>query len=203
MKRRWWGDFGTWKLVKELFCRSNTLSLVLFSSSQEGKFPEMLLSERSTWRNSFWCRRNWGTLSKLQDRSAITSNWNFGFQELSLSDTNWSELDFEQSFNTLSFERLVREPSEKKPSKSLSNNDKYSRDLRLPREGGNFPVNWLDERSRTLSSVKLVKHKGNWPTSLLWLRSSSCIFLSLQIPMVIKCRRFGHLMWIQWQFHIK
>lgn len=120
----------------------------------------------------------------MQDRSEITLNWNFGFQEL--SDTTWNELDFELSFSTLSSERLVREPSENKPSKLLSNNDKYSRDLRLPRANGMVPVNWFDERSRTRSLVKLVKHKGKFPTSLFLLKSSSSKFFNSQIPMITK-----------------
>lgn len=96
-----------------------------------------------------------------------------------------SEFDFEQSVTTLSFERLASKPREKTPSKLLSTRDKYSRDLRLPIEDGNFPVNWLDERSRTLSPLKVVIHKGNWPESSLSLISSSCRFFNLQIPTMI------------------
>lgn len=121
MKSSLWADFGSWKLVNELFCRRRTSSFVLFANSQVGKVPEIVLSERSMWLKSFWYRRKWGTFTKLQDGREIWLSWNFGLQKL--PDSTLNELDLELSLNNLNSERLASESSGKEPSKLLSNND--------------------------------------------------------------------------------
>lgn len=88
----------------------------------------------------------------LESASTFKLVEHLGSQVLSVSTCTISDID--QSLNTLTFVRFASGLSENKHLKLLSDNDKYSRDLRPLKLDGIFPLNSLDERSRTRSLFK-------------------------------------------------
>lgn len=140
-------ELGNWRFpVRKLLNKNMISNLVLFCSNQVGNVSTKLLSERSMYLKSYWYWRNLGMVPlMLQCRRLSTFNWNFGSHgKFSVSTCNL------ESWKTSSLEWLANALKGNDPWKWLSNNDRYSRDVRLAMtDNGRFPLNLFEERSRT------------------------------------------------------
>ena len=130
------GPRGSSWPIKELFLKSRTSSLVLFSSNQLGKLPIKLLCERSTPSNLNWYWRKPGRSPvSLQLDGVRPLNWNKGTQPTGYSVSTSNLLLSLPSMTTLSLEWLEKELKENEPSNWLQLRLMYYRDVRLDNRG--------------------------------------------------------------------